>query len=308
MKTRKGIILSVIAAALWGFTPVATKIALEGFSPEFLGFVRLALAALLFRPLGGPKARWFVADPWIWLAGVGLGADFLLYNYGVRLTSANVSGLVINIELISTIVLAVWILGERLEGRRALGGAITLAGVLIVTLDGLRWTDLTESSRTVGNILVMLAGIAWSFYAVAQRRAQFRGNIFQLLTPIFTVAAITTAPVLIRKDAWIVTGGFLPTAMFIVLTVLGTNAVYWIYARAQELMDVSVISIVLCTIPVFTVAFAYAFLGERLTLQLFVGGAIIVAGILRCTERRSIKSLTSIESPNKERLADSSRI
>jgi len=94
------------------------------------------------------------------------------------------------------------------------------------------------------------------------------------------VSALMTAPVLVRKEAWIVKGGILPTVMFIVLTVFGTNVVYWMYARAQELVEVSVLSILLCTIPIFTVLFAYALLHEVLTLQLFTGGAIIIAGIV----------------------------
>src|SRR5437667_872876 len=149
---RRGVILALIAAGLWGFTPVATKIALQGFTPEFLGFVRLIAAAALFRALAGKQTRWFVADIWVWLAGAGLGADFILYNYGVQRTAANVAGLVINIELLSTIAFAVWILGERLNTRRIVGGAITLGGVLIVTLDGLSLSDVTGSGRMVGNI------------------------------------------------------------------------------------------------------------------------------------------------------------
>src|SRR5437660_4183340 len=287
---RKGVILALAAAAVWGLTPVATKTALEGFSPEFLGFVRLALAAVLFRLVAGAGTQWFVADPWTWLAGAGLAADFVLYNYGVQRTAANVAGLVINIELISTIVLAMYILEERLGLRRVFGGAITLAGVLIVTLDGLKLSDLTENARTFGNILVMTAGIAWSLFAVAQRRSPLGGNLSQRLTPIFSVAALMTAPVLLRKEAWIVTGGVLPTVMFIVLTVFGTNVVYWIYARAQELVEVSVLSILLCTIPVFAVLFAYTVLHEVLTLQLFTGGAIIIAGIVViATERGTVE-------------------
>ena len=287
---RKGVILALAAAALWGLTPVATKTALEGFSPEFLGFVRLAIAAVLFRLFAGGEAQWFVADVWTWLAGAGLAADFVLYNYGVQRTSANVAGLVINIELFSTIVLVMCILGERLSSRRVLGGAITLAGVLIVTVDGLKLSDLTESGRTLGNILVMTAGVAWSLFAVAQRRSPLGGNLYQRLTPIFSVSALMTAPVLVRKEAWIVKGGILPTVMFIVLTVFGTNVVYWIYARAQDLVEVSVLSILLCTIPVFTVLFAYALLHEVLTVQLFTGGAIIIAGIVViATERSPLK-------------------
>src|SRR5438093_6678454 len=289
---RTGILLAIMAAALWGLTPVATKMALEGFTPEFIGFVRLAVAAALFRAAAGRPGQWFNGDPWIWLAGAGLGADFLLYNYGVQKTAANVAGLVINIELISTIVLAIYLLGERLSRHRVLGGGITLIGVLIVTLDGLKLSDLTEGGRTLGNILVMLAGIAWSVFAVAQRRAKRDGNLFQRLTPIFSVAAVMSAPALLRNGSWTVRGGVQPVMMFVILTLFGTNAVYWIYARAQELIEVSVLSILLCTIPVFAVVLAYIFLNERLTVQSFVGGAVIISGIaVIATEKTRAKTI-----------------
>jgi drug/metabolite transporter (DMT)-like permease len=277
---REGILLALIAAALWGFTPVATKGALEGFTPQFLSFVRLAAAALFFRALAGRGARFFVSDPWIWLAGVGLGADFLLYNYGVQRTSANVAGLVINIELLTTIAFAVWILGERLNTRRVMGGMITAAGVLIVSLEGLSFSGVTRNDRAVGNVLVMLASISWSLFAVAQRRTEIKGGLFHRLTPIFSIASLITAPAMLQRDAWSARLSVSPIVMFIVLTVLGTGLVYWVYGRAQQLVDVSLLAIVLCTIPVFAVAFAYAFLGEPVTGQLVVGGTVILAGIL----------------------------
>ena len=292
---RKGVFLALAAAALWGLTPVATKAALEGFTPEFIGFVRLAVATVLFWLAAGRRTPWFLADPWIWLAGAGLGADFLLYNYGVERTAANVAGLVVNIELISTIVLAVYILGERLSSRRVLGGGVTLAGVLIVTADGLRLSDLNESSRMLGNVLVMLAGIAWSVFAVAQRRAQIGGGLFQRLTPIFSVATLVMLPAMLRREAWVVRGGVLPVVMFAILTIFGTNAVYWIYGRAQELIEVSVLSILLCAIPVFAVLFAYALLDEGLTLQSFAGGAVIIGGIaVIATEKTRANAKTII--------------
>ena len=277
---RQGIILALIAAGVWGLTPVATKIALEGFTPEFLGFVRLIAAAALFRALAGNGARWFAADVWVWLAGAGLAADFILYNYGVERTAANVAGLVVNIELLSTIAFAVWILGERLNRRRILGGAVTVAGVAVVTLDGLSLSDLTRSDRVIRNILVMLAGIAWSFFAVAQRRTTFGKSLYERLTPIFSVAALMTAPSMLRNGAWTVKPVLWPIVMFLVLATFGTSFVYWIYARAQELVDVSVLSMLLCAIPLFAVFFAYVFLHETLTLQSAGGGAIIIAGIV----------------------------
>ena len=92
---------------------------------------------------------------------------------------------------------------------------------------------------------------------------------------------------MLRKGVWIISGGLRPIVMFIVLTLFGTCLVYWVYARAQELIDVSVLAILLCSIPVFTLLFAYILLDERVTAQLLIGGAVIVAGIvLISTERQ----------------------
>jgi O-acetylserine/cysteine efflux transporter len=287
---REGILLAILSAALWGLTPVVTKGALAGFTPEFLSFVRLAVAAIIFRALAGRDARLFVGDGWIWLAGASLGADFVLYNYGMQFTAANVAGLVINIELLSTIGFAMWILGERLNARRVVGGAITIAGVLIVSLDGLDFSDVTRRDRAFGNILVMLAGISWSFFAVAQRRTTSGKTLYARLTPIFSVAAICTAPLMLLPGAGVIRPTISSVLMFIVLTVFGTGVVYWVYGRAQEMIDVSVLSILLCSIPVFAVLFAYLLLKEPMTLQLAAGGMVILSGIVViATEKAAVQ-------------------
>jgi O-acetylserine/cysteine efflux transporter len=287
---REGILLAILSAALWGLTPVVTKGALAGFTPEFLSFVRLAVAAIIFRALAGRDARLFVGDGWIWLAGASLGADFVLYNYGMQFTAANVAGLVINIELLSTIGFAMWILGERLNARRVVGGAITIAGVLIVSLDGLDFSDVTRRDRAFGNILVMLAGISWSFFAVAQRRTTSGKTLYARLTPIFSVAALCTAPLMLLPGAGVIRPTISSVLMFIVLTVFGTGVVYWVYGRAQEMIDVSVLSILLCSIPVFAVLFAYLLLKEPMTLQLAAGGMVILSGIVViATEKAAVQ-------------------
>jgi len=275
-----GLTLTVAAAALWGLAPVATKAALAGFSPELIGLLRLAVSAVLFRLLGGGGGPLLVADAWLWLGGVALGVDFILYNYGLQWTSAGVSGLVVNVEVVSTIALAVWWLGEQLGPRRVVGCGVTLLGVALVNLDAVHLQDLAIGGHALGNIMVMLAGISWSVFAVAQRRSHDNGNLFHRLATIFAVAALTVAPTLLHRGAWMAAGGTVPLVMLVVLTVLCTGLVYFLYARAQELLDVSVLAVLLCSIPVFAVAFAYVLLGEPLTWSLVFGGVVVVAGIV----------------------------
>ncbi len=75
-----GLFLALLAAGLWGLAPVATKAALQGFSPEFISVFRLGVAAALFRVLGGARTPWLAADVWVWIGGIALGTDFILYN------------------------------------------------------------------------------------------------------------------------------------------------------------------------------------------------------------------------------------
>ena len=281
-----GIALALLAAALWGLAPVATKGALAGYSPEVIGVIRLAVAAVLLRRLGKATGSWLPTDRWSWIGGVALGVDFILYNYGLRLTSAGVSGLVINVEVVSTIVLAVWLLGEQLTARRISGSVVTLGGVLFVSSAGLSLNDLAAREHLLGNVLVMVAGISWSVFAVAQRQAPRHDNLFQMLAPIFAVAALTTAPPLLLPSAWHNPGGGIPTLMVGALVVLCTVAVYLVYARCQELVDVSVLAVIIGTIPIFALVLALLILGEPFSSRVVVGGAVVLAGVLVISTER----------------------
>lgn len=275
-----GLLLALLAAALWGLTPIALKGTLAGYSPELVSVVRLVIATAAFRRLGGRKTRWLSAEPWTVLAGVALGADFLIYNYGIRHTTAGLAALVVNIEVVATVLLARGILGEQLTARRVLGAAVTMAGVVVVAAEGAVLGDVFAGEHARGNAIVMLAGVTWSVFAVAQRRAPRAQNLFQLSAPIFGVAALTTAPMLLTPAAWQNPGGGHATLMFAVLIALCTIAVYAIYGRSQELVDVGVLAIVLASIPVFAVALAWVLLGEAITLRTLWGGAVILAGVL----------------------------
>jgi drug/metabolite transporter (DMT)-like permease len=288
-----GLALALLASALWGLAPVAIKGALGGYSPELINLLRLGGAALFFRAAAGNGTPWLPSDGWSWLSGLALGVDFVLYNYGLQLTTASVSGLVVNIEVVSTIAFAVWLLGEQLDARRVTGSALTLGGVIYVASDGVSLADLTAADRVLGNVLVMLAGIAWSLYAVAQRRAPRQPNSFRLMAPIFVVATLTTAPSMLIPSAWHIAGGLFPTLMLAAVTLLSTIAVYIVYARCQELVDVSVLAIVIASIPLFAIAFAWLLLGETISSRVIAGGAAVFAGVLLIATDRGSGSAES---------------
>ena len=274
-----GLTLTLSASALWGLAPALTNGALTAFSPELIALTRLGLGALLCRLLAGPGQPWVIRDRWLGLAGVALGADFVLYNYGVQRTTAAVAGLLVNVEMLTTIGLAVWLLGERVTFRRLLGCIITLSGAIYLSLDGAHLDIAITDTRFLGNLLVMAASMCWSVYAIGQRRSQAPADLFARLATIFLVAALTVAPSCLHADVWRMSASGREWAMLLGLTLLCTVAVYWIYARAQQLIDTSVLAILFCTIPMFSVLFARILLGEPITQSVLRGGLLIIAGV-----------------------------
>ncbi len=272
-----GFTLGACAAACWGFGPVATKGALAGFSPEVVGVMRLSSAALFFHLLAGRGTPWLPRDGWSVLAGVALGVDFLFFNFGLRLTTAAVAGLVINFGQVANVTLARAVLGEPLTVRRVAGSALTLAGVLVVNLGG---GGGAGGGSLTGNVLIMAAAVCWSTYAVAQRRAPRRGTIVELLAPIFVVAALVSAMALVTTDAWHNPAGRTPAVMLALLIGAATIAPYLLYSRGQELLDLMVMTVVLASTPVFAVLFSWLILDEVIGWPVLAGGAVILAGIV----------------------------
>mgnify|MGYP005835935921 CR=1 FL=1 len=275
----QGFLLALLGAALWGLAPTATKGALEVANPASLVALRLGVSAVLFRLLAGFPGPWVPRDRWTWIAGCALAADFLLYTYGIQHTEAAVGGLLVNVEPVATILLARWLLGEGFTRHRICGSLFTLSGVILVGAQGVDWQQLWAAGRLRGNAAVVASAVLWSVYAVSQRLSQAGATLWQRLAGIFQVAFLVSAPVTLPRCALSGSSAEGQWLFVAALVLFCTAGGYLVYARAQQLLDVSVLALLLTAIPVFNLAFASLFLGEAITLQLLLATALILAGV-----------------------------
>ncbi|GIW44149.1 MAG: hypothetical protein KatS3mg077_1431 [Candidatus Binatia bacterium] len=290
--------LALLGTALWGMAPTATKSALAALDSDTLAFLRLAVAATVFRTLARAPIRAALYQRWTWIAGIALGGDFLLYTRGIAQTTASAAGVLVCVEPVVTILLAIWLLGERWNVYRVTGSVLTLAGALLVGSQSVARND-GAAPTLAGNAMVVAAACLWSVYAVAQRKALTDQDWASRLCAIFCVASLTCLPLALvephihwqaPKQAWM---------LLAVLVLLCTSGVYIVYARAQQLLDVSVLSLLLAGIPVLSLLFAHIVLQEPLSKQLAAAAALVVAGAVALARepaqeplRRSVASLT----------------
>jgi O-acetylserine/cysteine efflux transporter len=153
-----GLVLLVVV--IWGLAFVATRWALDDFSPSQLTTLRFLIAAAPACLLARPPVPWGILVP------IGLTlftGQFLLQFFGMAAgMPPGLAAIVVQTQALFTILFAALALGER-PGRRESGGAaLSFAGLALIALTvgrdltaaGFVLTGLSAVSWGVGNVLV----------------------------------------------------------------------------------------------------------------------------------------------------------
>ncbi|MBV1703739.1 MAG: EamA family transporter, partial [Hyphomicrobiales bacterium] len=140
---------AVAVAVVWGLTFIAIKRGVAEIPPLMFSALRFLFAAVpaafFLRP---PKAAaWRVVAYGIVL-GVGqFGLLFLAIRAGMP---ASLSAVVVQSQAFFTVALAAPLLGERPTPMQAIGGAVSLAGIVTMSIDRLGGASIGPFVMVVG--------------------------------------------------------------------------------------------------------------------------------------------------------------
>jgi O-acetylserine/cysteine efflux transporter len=152
--------LALLVTVIWGVAFVATRLALDDFSPPALTALRFLVAALPALLLPRPPIAWGA------LVAVGLTlytGQFLFQFFGIAAgMPPGLAAIVVQTQALFTIVFAALAAGERPTGRQWTGTAVAFAGLAVIattvghdlTAIGLGLTAVSAVSWAVGNVLV----------------------------------------------------------------------------------------------------------------------------------------------------------
>ncbi|HEY7039582.1 MAG TPA: EamA family transporter [Methylomirabilota bacterium] len=152
--------LAIGVVVIWGLAFVATRVALDDFSPPLLTALRFLIAALPAALL--PRPRVGARD--LVLVGTFLfTGQFLFQFFGIAAgTPPGLASVVVQTQALFTILFSALALHERPSSRQWTGGALALAGLALVavtvggdlTVAGLGLCAASAVSWGVGNVLV----------------------------------------------------------------------------------------------------------------------------------------------------------
>jgi O-acetylserine/cysteine efflux transporter len=279
----KHLALALLVNVLWGCNLVAGKVGVTHFPPLYFSGLRFVLVALLLvhwiRPQRGRMRQ-------VVLIALTSGAlHFSLLFIGMRL-SGDVSSvaIVVQLNVPFATLLAVLFLGERIGWRRGLAIAVAFAGVAVIGFD----------SRAFGYIdglmLIVAGAFVWGLSQVLMRGLSGVG-VFALQGWI----ALISAPVMFMLSYLLEEGQAAATLAAnaeavgalvyaaVLGSVVGHGSTYYLLTR----YPVSTVSPMLLLTPFFGVLAGVALLGDVVTLQIALGGALTIGGVAVITLRGS---------------------
>ena len=288
-------VLLLTPVIIWSTVFPLSKLVLVAIPPTSLAALRfsvgslclLGYAAYAFSPqemFASLKRRW---KTYILLGLIGIFMNNFLQNLGLNLSTASSTSLLGTTDPIFAVLLSAAFLGEPLTRRKVLGLLAAFIGVYFVTTNGQWFTDWGQST---GNLLVIGAALSYSTYTILSKRVLHYEEppiVVAWTSTIGALGLVVAALIMDRGQSWgaLTSNHKLITAyLCVVPTSVSVVAYFYLLQRIQA----SQAAVTLFLIPVFSIIWSVALLGEVLTPAMIVGGTLIICGVwLTMIKRRA---------------------
>jgi drug/metabolite transporter (DMT)-like permease len=284
---RAAYVILLGANLVYSTSYVATRVVLDDLPPALLALVRLVVGAAVLVPLAGVVARGAPppgrrdARRIMWMGAVGFAAAFALTNWGLARSTATNAALLIIVEPVSIMALSPILLGERSSRREATGAVLAVLGAVIVVLDGVPGLTHGLAPHWRGDLLLVLAGLAYGAYTLIGRDVLARHRPLGVTARSIAWGAVMMIPLALVEWA----GGARPVlssaavagALYLAVVITAFGYLLWNWALARVGAPRAAISVTVQ--PIGGALLGVGLLREPLTAFTVAGGALIVLGL-----------------------------
>ena len=271
----KDFFLAISVPCLWGFGLVISKPGMEQLPPLLINGLRWLIAGLVL-VWWFPFPKQFIRE----ILLVSLVACTLQYGLtytGVSLIEASSAVLLVQSEVPFGVLVAYFLLKERPPLKNLIGLLIAFSGLIVLT------GSPNLEGKYLGVFLVLSGALTWAFGQILAKPISEKVSGWTLTAWI----GILGGPQLIIASYFIegntieyiksttMTGWIIVLYLALVMTALGYSIWYYILGRypVNKVMPVHLL------LPVTGVITAMLLLKERPSIEVFIGGLIILFGV-----------------------------
>lgn len=284
-----GAVCLSLAASLWGGMYVVSKYVLDFIPPLTLVWFRYVVAfvvlyAILKTIQVKSKTRETIQKKdWLllgWIGFIGYFVSIAFQFIGTKLSDAHTGSLITSATPAFMVVFAMFILKEKLTGRKVISVILATIGVIIV----IGW-DTKAGDYFLGSMILVGAAITWALLSIYVKIASARFTSLTITTYAVMFALVFTTPVMIWElqsnaayyDSALVIMGV------IYLGLVSTAGAFFLWNKGLELMDAGIGSLFFFFQPLVGSFLGWLILNERLGFNFFVGAILIIAGVVIVT-------------------------
>ena len=207
------------------------------------------------------------------IQGILLFTVFALSLFGLEKTSASNAGFILSLTVVLVPIFSSFI--ERSLPSRAVSFAIvcTLIGIVILTVKD-------SLTLNLGDIYIAIAAICYSIYLILN--SKFTKKVESISYGVYQLgfAGIIAAVLCLLFEVPSLPNTSLGWMAILGLGVICTAFCFIAQAVVQQYTSPTHTGLIFSLEPIFASIFAIMFLGEIITLQLVIGGGLILAGNL----------------------------
>ncbi|MBB3331486.1 drug/metabolite transporter (DMT)-like permease [Halomonas campaniensis] len=271
------------AVLIWSGNMTINQLTVGAIAPSSIAFLRWVLALAVLTPFLAPTAwkhRATIRREWPKLAVLGLLGMGLwqgLAYVAAETTSATNMGILAAMVPLLTVLLSALILREPPSLGGTLGGVVALLGVLVLLGRG-NPLSLLELSVAKGDLLMLVAATCYALYGVMLKRWPMDLPPWILLYAQVIFAVLFLLPPYLMGPMTPVDGSNIGLILYAGIPASIITTFLWM--RAIRQIGASQASIFINLMPLFSALIAMALLGERIALFHFLGGALVLAGVI----------------------------
>lgn len=291
--TRRAALGFLLIAIVWGGTFPVVKDLVEMVSPYSLVAARFGIAWLLLGLVALPRRRLW--RPRLLASGALLGAvlwgGYFTQTFGLQFTTASKAGFITALNVVFVAVMAAVLSRRRTPMLTWLGVAVATVGLAMLTIDGTEGFHLQP-----GDAFVLLCAVLFAAHIVLVDRLAPTFDPVLLTWVQLGVVAVVAAMTALVFDGGIVGFGR-PESMWplLFLAVMATAGAVLMQVYLQKFTAPARVGLILSLEPVFAALFAWLLLGETLPLSGWIGGALVLAGVVLAELKPEIKPMPGAE-------------
>ena len=283
----------LLTAFVWGGTFIAGRILAAEVGPFSASFLRFAaatffLAVFTWRIEGRlPRVDGRRIFPLILLAMTGVFAYNFFFFSGLQTIEAGRAAVIIACNPVFIALFSSLLFGEKLRPVALAGILLSVVGALTVITRG-RVELLWAGGFGRGEALIFGCVLSWVAFSLIGKK------VLSTLTPLVSILYATAIGALallvpaVQEGMFDAIGGYTAGSWLAIgyLGFFGTALGFVWYYQGIRAIGPTRAGLFINFVPISAVLLAFAILGESITLSLFVGTVLVIAGVTLTNQRK----------------------